>query len=192
MKTLFTMLVGIITLCLPYMHTYPFVASQMNPLEFFIIGLPAFFLSLQPNDARVEGRFISHVIKKSVPSALLMVISVAIIEIIKKTVGVFDDGVYTTMQVYTILLAGIINLYIVCRPLNKYRLILFSIASAVTLSVIAIGIFNGLNFFMYQAMKPLSTYWHHILIVLGVAIIDIPLAILLKYLCNKIKLPTKQ
>ena len=79
MKTLFTMLVGIITLCLPYMHTYPFVASQMNPLEFFVIGLPAFFLSLQPNDSRVEGRFISHVIKKSVPSALLMVISCVLV-----------------------------------------------------------------------------------------------------------------
>ena len=191
MKTFFTMLVGIITLCLPYMHTYPFVASQMNPLEFFVIGLPAFFLSLQPNDSRVEGRFISHVIKKSVPSALLMVISVAIIEIIKKTVGTFDDSVYTTMQVYTILLAGIINLYLVCRPLNKYRVILFTIATAVTLVVIVLGIFNGFGFFMYEAMMPLSTYWHHILIVVGVTILDIPLAILLRYLCNKIKIPNK-
>jgi cation-transporting ATPase E len=189
MKTLFTMLVGIITLCIPYMHTYPFVASQMNPLEFFVIGLPAFFLSLQPNDSRVEGRFISHVIKKSVPSALLMVISVAIIEVIKKTIGIFDDSVYTTMQVYTILLAGIINLYLVCKPLNKYRVVLFSIATAVTLGIIIIGIFNGLSFFMYQAMQPISTYWHHILIVLGVAIVDIPLALLLKKLCGKIKLP---
>ena len=191
MKTLFTMLVAIITLCLPYMHTYPFVASQMNPLEFFVIGLPAFFLSLQPNDSRVEGRFISHVIKKSVPSALLMVISVAIIEIIKKTIGIFSDNVYTTMQVYTVLLAGIINLYLVCRPLNKYRVVLFSLASIVTIAVIIIGIFNGLGFFMYEAMQPLSTYWHHILIVLGVGIIDIPLALLLKHLCNKIKLPVK-
>ena len=33
MKTLFTMLMGIITLCLPYMATYPFLPSQMIILE---------------------------------------------------------------------------------------------------------------------------------------------------------------
>ncbi|MBQ8427046.1 MAG: HAD-IC family P-type ATPase, partial [Clostridia bacterium] len=37
MKTIFTMLMGIITLCLPYMKTYPFVASQMIILEVFVI-----------------------------------------------------------------------------------------------------------------------------------------------------------
>ncbi len=191
MKTLFTMLVAIISLCLPYMHTYPFVASQMNPLEFFVIGLPAFFLSLQPNDSRVEGRFISHVIKKSVPSALLMVISVAIVEVIKKTVGIFDDGIYTTMQVYTVLLSGIINLYIVCRPLNKYRIVLFSVATLMVLITISIGIFSGFEFFLFYAMAPLSKYWHHILIVLGITIIDIPIAFLLQCLCKKIKIGEK-
>jgi cation-transporting ATPase E len=45
MKTIFTMFVATISLLIPYMTTYPFVASQMYPLEFLIIGMPAFFLS---------------------------------------------------------------------------------------------------------------------------------------------------
>ena len=188
MKTLFTMLMGIITLCLPYMHTYPFVASQMNPLEFFVIGIPAFFLSLQPNDSRVEGKFISYVIKKSLPSAFLMIISVLIIEIFKKALGIFDDSVYTTMQVFAILSAGIINLFFVCRPFNKYRIVLFSLATAVVLGIIVISIFAGFDFFLFEAMMPLSDYWHHILIVITVGLLDIPLALLLQYLGNKIEL----
>ena len=189
MKTLFTMLMGIITLCLPYMKTYPFVASQMILLEVFVIGLPAFALSLQPNDQRVEGRFISHVIKKSLPGALLMVISVVIIEILKNVLGTFDSEVYTTMQVYTILLSGLINLFFVCRPFTKYRLILFSVSATIIVAIILIAAFIGLSFFNFNAMMPLSTYWHHLLIVLGVCAIDFPLAILLQTLCNKIKLP---
>ena len=189
MKTLFTMLMGIITLCLPYMHTYPFVASQMIILEMLVIGLPAFFLSLQPNDARVEGNFISYVIKKSLPGALLMVISVIIIEIFKKTLGIFSDDVYTTMQVFTIFCSGIINLFFVCKPFNIFRTILFTTAAVLILAIVLLSIFVGLEFFGFIAMMPFSKYWHHVLLVALVVLIDYPLAILLQFLCNKIKLP---
>ncbi len=189
MKTLFTMFMGIITLCLPYLQTYPFVASQMIILEVFVIGLPAFVLSLQPNDSRVEGRFISHVIKKSLPGALLMVTSVVIIEIIKKTVGLFDTEIYTTMQVYTIFLSGLINLFFVCRPFTKYRTTLFTASAVIILGIITYAVFIGLPFLSFNAMTPVSTYWHHLLIVLAITVFDIPFAVLLQYITNKIKLP---
>ncbi len=51
MKTLFTMLWGIITLCLPYMETYPYKLSNMIMFEIFIIHrylfLRAFFAPLK-------------------------------------------------------------------------------------------------------------------------------------------------
>ncbi len=189
MKTLFTMLMGIITLCLPYMHTYPFVASQMIILEVLVIGLPAFFLSLQPNDARVEGKFISYVIKKSLPGAFLMVFSVIVIEIFKKSLGIFPDNVYTTMQVFTIFCSGIINLFFVCKPFNTFRTILFATVAVLILAIVIVAIVIGLDFFGFTAMMPISEYWHHILLVVSVILIDFPLAILLQYLCNKINLP---
>ncbi len=191
MKTLFTMLMGIITLCLPYMHTYPFVASQMIILEVVVIGLPAFFLSLQPNDSRVEGRFISQVIKKSLPGAFLMVISVILIEILKNVLGLFPTEVYTTMQVFAIFSSGIINLFFVCRPFNTFRIILFSVATIVIVAIIAIAMFIGLQFFNFQPMIPLSEYWHHILIIVAVILVDVPLAILLQWACGKINIKQK-
>ena len=189
MKTLFTMLMGIIMLCLPYMSTYPFVASQMIILEVFVIGLPAFALSLQPNKERVEGRFISRVIKKSLPGALLMVISVVIIEILKNTLKIFGNDIYTNMQVFTIFLSGLINLLFVCRPFTKYRLILFTASAIIVVGIVLYSAFIGLPFLNFTAMTPVAEYWHHLIIVALITIIDIPLAILLQFICNKIKLP---
>lgn len=191
MKTFFTMFMGIITLCLPYMHTYPFKASQIIILEVLVIGLPAFILSLQPNDARVEGKFVSSIIKKSLPGSLLMLISVLIIEVFKKCLGLFGDEVYTTMQVFTILCAGVINLMYVCRPFNLLRAVLFSSSAILVLLVICISMFVGLDFFGFSLMMPLSEYWHHVLIVASVILLDIPLSILLQWACSKINFDFK-
>lgn len=189
MKTIFTMIMAIISLILPYMHTYPFVASQMNPLEFFIIGIPAFFLSLQPNDSRVEGDFISFVTKKSVPSAVLMVIGVLIVEILKMTIGLNSQEIYLNMQLYVIMLVGVINLFFVCRPFNLYKTILFTIATLIVLFIIIstacylIPFLN--NFFIYVPMLPLKNYWPHLLTVVAISILSIALSIIIQKLFEK-------
>jgi len=193
MKTLFTMIMATISLILPYMTAYPFLPSQMNMLEFFVIGIPAFCLSLQPNDSRIQGKFINYVIKKSLPSALLMIFNVIVIEIIKKAWGLFDDNIYVNMQVFAILVAGVINLFIVCKPLNKYRSVLFFVSAFLVIMVILFAIFNVIpfinGFFKYTAMIPFGNYWHHILIIFGTAVIDVPLAVLLQKLFKNFNLP---
>ena len=188
MKTLFTMLMGILTLCLPYMHTYPYRLSNMIMFEVFIIGVPSFFLSFQPNDSRVEGRFISYVIKKSLPSALLMILSVAIIEICRVTFNFgFSDDIYTTMSIYVLTYAGVINLFITCMPLNKFRSIVFFANLFIVLVVTFISVGGWFEELLsLTPMLPLATYWHHMLIVLGIIIVDIPLSILLQKAFNKL------
>lgn len=195
MKTFFTMIMATISLFLPYMHTYPFVASQMNPLEFFIIGIPAFFLSLQPNDSRVEGNFISYIIKKSLPSAILMIIGVMFVEIIKNVLNISSNEIFTTMQVYIILGIGLINLFFVCKPFNIFKRILFLITSFVVLVLIILCIFNVISFFnsffVYAPMMPISSYWKHLVITFGIVMLNIPISILIQKLFDKIKLKKK-
>lgn len=195
MKTFFTMIMATISLFLPYMHTYPFVASQMNPLEFFIIGIPAFFLSLQPNDSRVEGNFISYIIKKSLPSAILMIIGVMFVEIIKNVLNISSNEIFTTMQVYIILGIGLINLFFVCKPFNIFKRILFLITSFVVLVLIILCIFNVISFFnsffVYAPMMPISSYWKHLVITFGIVLLNIPISILIQKLFDKIKLKKK-
>ncbi len=189
MKTLFTMFVGIITLCLPYMEKYPFQLPQMIMIEVLVIGLPAFFLSFQPNDSRVQGRFISYVISKSLPSAVLMVLSVIIVEIFKQSIGLFDEAVYTTMSVCSMTLAGTVSLLFTCKPFNKYRAIMFSASLLAILSVILFALTSGLGMLGLVKMIPFGIYWHHLLIVILIVMLDFPLLSLLQKLFAKIKLP---
>lgn len=186
MKTLFTMILSVIMLCLPYMKTYPFLNEHMMLLEVFIIGMPAFFLSFQANDSRVEGKFISHVFKKSLPSALLMVINVMIIEIIKKTFGTMSDDVYTTMQVIALTYSGVVSLAFICFPFNKYRTVLFCGNVFFIVLITFIAIINGLSPLSLTKLWPLSEFWKQLLIILTLTAIDFPLLALLMKIGNKI------
>lgn len=192
MKTLFTMILATATFLLPYMKTYPFELSQMNLLEIFVIGIPSFFLSMQPNDSRLEGNFLSYVLKKSLPSALLMVLSVAIIEIFYKTLGTMPIEVYRTLQLFALTFAGLISLYMICKPLNKYRLILFGFSFIVLVSVAVMTIFKGFSALNLVILSPIKEYWHHLLLLFTVILIDVPLLKLLEKLCSKIKLEIKR
>ena len=189
MKTIFTMLMATISLILPYMHTYPFVASQMNPLEFFVIGIPAFFLSLQPNDSRVEGKFISYVIKKSLPSAMLMLIGAMVVEVIKILTPNANLELYTSMQVYIILGIGVINLFFVCKPFNKYKTLLFTLSAVLVIGIIISSIFYFIpfvnDFFVYTPVV-LPENLAQIIIVFSIIILSIPISILLQLAFKKI------
>ncbi len=191
MKTVFTMLMAIIALCLPYMNAYPYKLSNMIMFEMLIIGTPSFFLSLQPNDARVEGDFITYVIKKSIPSAILLIFSVLVIEVCRMTINYYpaELGIYETMGILVLTFAGIINLFIACKPLNKFRSFIFFSSSILIFIISLLSITTPLGQILsLSAMLPLSNFWHHLLIILGVIIIDIPLALALHKLFNRINI----
>ena len=173
------------------MQAYPFKLSHMLLLEMFVIGLPSFFLSLQPNDDRVEGKFISHVFAKSLPSALLMIFSVVVVEIFKQTLGLgYSEEIYMTISASVLTFAGLISLFYICLPLNKFRsALIFPVVIIITLIIgysLIVGLPKVLE--LYQ-MMPLSDFWAGLVILFGIVLIDIPLYYLLKKLCLRIKLP---
>lgn len=194
MKTLFTMMMAIITLVLPYMKSYPYTLSNMFMFEVFIIGIPSFFLSLQPNDERVKGNFITYIVKHTIPSSLIMILSIIIVEICRINLNYYpaELKIYETMGIIAITYAGAINLYNICRPLNKFRaLVIFPCLFLVVLVTI-ISTTTGLgSLFSLSQMTPFSIYWHHILIVLVIILINVPLRILLHKLFSKINIGTK-
>lgn len=193
MKTLFTVMMGLLTLCLPYMHTYPYRLSNMIMFEVFIIGVPSFFLSFQPNDKRVEGSFIAYIIKKSLPSALLMILSVLVIEIHRLTIGTYSSDMYSTLGIYVLTFAGLINLFITCMPLNVYRSIIFFGNLLVVLAFTLISMTGAVGGFLsLLPLVPLGEHLSHLLIILAIIIIDIPLALVLQKLFNKINFARKK
>ncbi len=186
MKTLFTMLWGTITLLLPYMKTYPYNLSNMIMFEALIIGIPTFFLSFQPNDSRVEGHFISFVIKKALPSALLLVLSVLIVELFRMTTPNANKELYDTMGICVLNFAGLINLFIACHPLNKYRATIFFTSLIILLVVTCLALSGTLGGLLsLVAFLPIKDYLSNVLMIIVIGLADIPIAILLQKLFAK-------
>ncbi len=183
MKTLFTMLWGIITLCLPYMETYPYKLSNMIMFEVFIIGIPTFFLSFQPNDSRVDGHFISYVIKKSLPSALTMVLGVFIIELFRMQNPALHKEIYDSMGIYVLTFIGLINLFLACKPLNKFRSFVFFSSLAFVVLITTLSMTTDLGAYISLAkFLPLSKHYLYLIIMALVILADIPLSFLFQRL----------
>ncbi|MDE7087613.1 MAG: HAD-IC family P-type ATPase, partial [Clostridia bacterium] len=136
MKTLFTAVLAVIFIVLR--QPYLFIPSQMLLLEVCVIGIPSFFLSLQPNNSRVEGKFITHVMIRSISGAIVMLICVMAMYLTCTFGGDEFKGFQTAMCMMALTLSGLVMLYRVCQPINAFRLVLFILM--VTLSVIAMCI----------------------------------------------------
>ena len=67
-KNIFSILLAISVTLLAF--TYPIMPSQMSLISGFTIGIPGFFLALEPNSERIKGRFIETVFKNALPAAL--------------------------------------------------------------------------------------------------------------------------
>ncbi len=195
MKTCFTFLLSIIILFIPFIQTYPFVTSHMIVLEVFVIGLPSFMLSLQPNSDKVEGKFLNHVINKTLPCAFIMIFNELIILLCQGLLSAklgFAPNVYTTMGAYALTFAGAISLLSISRPLNKFRGTMYFSCLTCIIAFFVLGLLGLLSNMSYVKMVPLSNYWHHYLILLCLILIDFPLLSFIKKLLSKIQFNKKQ
>lgn len=121
MKTFFTILLSI--MCLALAISYPFTPNSVLLLEMFTIGIPSFFLALQPNKDPIRGNFLVNLIVKSIPGAILLLLNFLMCYLFDTA---FSDGThYETMASIAITFTGLILLIRVSRPLDSYRLTLF-------------------------------------------------------------------
>ena len=117
---------------------YPFITNHLYLWEIFTSGFAAFFIALEKNSEKIEGRFLANVFKKAVPAASLLLGAVLLIfglYLFQKN-GLLNLGIYSintaiAMSVITFSLLGLICLYKVCSPLNKYRSIILISAAAI-------------------------------------------------------------
>ncbi|HNJ97848.1 MAG TPA: cation-translocating P-type ATPase, partial [Ilumatobacteraceae bacterium] len=69
-KTTYSVLLSILTGV--FALAYPLRPIHLSILSWFTIGVPAFFLALEPNDQRVKEGFLRRVLGKSVPAGLVI------------------------------------------------------------------------------------------------------------------------
>jgi cation-transporting ATPase E len=136
MKTFFTALLA--TMCIILGTEYLFMTENMLLLEVCVIGIPSFFLSLQPNNRRVEGKFITHVMSRSISGAVLMFACVMAMYLTHIFNPAEFDNYYVPMCMMALTFSGLVMLYRVCQPFNGYRLILYVMMIVITIIALTV------------------------------------------------------
>ena len=117
-KNIFSFLLSIFSVC--FMINYPLEPSQISLISMFTIGVPAFFLALQPNKNIIQGHFLSNVLIKALPAGITDFLVVGALVVFGQ---VFEVGETDISTACTMLLAivGFVILYNISKPMNALR-----------------------------------------------------------------------
>ncbi|MDR3179115.1 MAG: HAD-IC family P-type ATPase [Oscillospiraceae bacterium] len=132
-KTIYSCLLAIVFLFVKM--PYPFSPIQMTLTTSLTIGIPSFFLALEPNNERVCGSFLLNIISKSVPGALAVVINVILSNLVAYYFHL-ETWSFSTISVILTTFTGFLILYNVCLPFDLPRKIIFT--SVLTCYIIAV------------------------------------------------------
>lgn len=117
-KNIFSFLLSLFSVC--FMINYPLEPSQISLISMFTIGVPAFFLALQPNKNIIQGHFLSNVLIKALPAGITDFLVVGALVVFGQ---VFEVGETDISTACTMLLAivGFVILYNISKPINALR-----------------------------------------------------------------------
>ena len=156
MKTLFTILLCIITLIIN--QPYPFSPKNITLLGAFVIGVPSFLLTFEPNDKLIQGNFIPQVLKKSIPRMAILLISVIISLYTIPNMTVLEAE---AIPMLALTIAGFINLVWLCiKPFTWYRFFIMVLSLILITGAFCIfpKIFTSSSFADISAFNPIVWY----------------------------------
>lgn len=117
-KNIFSFLLSLISVV--FMFTYPLEPSQISLISMFTIGVPAFFLALEPNKNRIKGHFLTNMFLKALPAAVTDALAVGALVIFGRTFGV-DSTDISTAATMLLAIVGFMILYKISAPMNILR-----------------------------------------------------------------------
>ena len=161
-KTTYSVILSIFTGVFAF--AYPLRPIHLSILSWFTIGVPAFFLALEPNDQRVSGGFLRRVLGKAVPAGVVIAISTMGIFAIAQLDSSIDADHARTLAVMVAGSVALENLYRVARPLNAMRTALVATMAALF----------GLAFVMPWSRDlfelPLTELWAHLVAIVFIVV----------------------
>jgi cation-transporting ATPase E len=127
-KNIFSL--GLSLLSLLTSWPYPLEPQHLSVISALTIGVPSFFLAMEPNYERVQGRFLTGVLRRAFPGGLTNIFAVLAAQAF---MAAFNLPLEQISTVCTAILAvvGMLVLFQVCKPFDKFRkLIWFAMAAA--------------------------------------------------------------
>ena len=118
-KTAYSVVLSVITGIVAV--AYPLRPIHLSILSWFTIGLPAFFLALEPNHDRVNDGFLRRVLGRAVPAGIIIAAVTMTVFAIAQLDTSIDADHARTVAVMVAGAVALMNLYRVARPLNRLR-----------------------------------------------------------------------
>ncbi len=122
-KNIFSLLLAIFSMIA--VNAYPMKPSQISLIAMFTIGIPAFFLSLEPNKSLIKGKFLTNVFSKAAPAGITDFLIVSGLVIFCGVFNVDDDCVSTACTVL-VSIVGFMILYRIMKPMTVWHWILLA------------------------------------------------------------------
>ena len=150
-KTIYSVLLCVIFILLE--RAYPFIPIQLSWISSTAIGIPSFILALEHTESVNSDGFLQHVLRIALPSAVTMVLSLLVIQVLSGFWGMEE----TMTATFNMLVGGAVSMMVVvkvCQPVNWLRGILSTVVIAIFCAgVLAVPGFLGIySVFRWEMM----------------------------------------
>ena len=136
-KNIFSLGLSLITLFTDW--PYPLMPLHLSVISALTIGVPSFFLAMEPNYERFSGHFLRGVLRRAFPGGLTNIFVVLMAQGFR---AVFDLSAGQTATICAALLGtvGLLVLFQTCKPFDRFRQIIWlcmAVALIICFSVLA-------------------------------------------------------
>ncbi|MDR3216136.1 MAG: HAD-IC family P-type ATPase [Clostridiaceae bacterium] len=124
-KTLYALLLAVLFI-IPWVGEYPYEPIHMTFLGSFTIGIPSFLLAFWPNSDRITGRFTDETAARSLPAALAILLSIAIVQLARGALNLtVNEAAAVSLVIMSVISFSV--LFRVCLPFNILRMVMFAV-----------------------------------------------------------------
>ncbi len=157
-KTTYAFILAVIFVVITHMP-YPFENIQISLIGGITIGVPSFFLALEPNKNRIKNNFLFNVLKTAIPTGILTVAGMLVTAFICRHNLALSQTEISTATSYIAMIMGIIVVFDICGKLNLWK-------SVLVLGLIGLAVAALLVIPEFLSFVPLSAgAWEVIIIV---------------------------
>ena len=139
-KNIFSLFLSVISLFTDW--PYPLQPMHLTVISALTIGIPSFFLAMEPNYDRVRGHFLRGVLRRAFPGGLTNVFAVLVCQAYMSVFALTAESI-TTVCAGILGVVGMMVLFQVCKPFDRFRKVIWA-AMAVGL----VGVFTVLGQFL--------------------------------------------
>ena len=126
-KNIFSLFLSVISFFTNW--PYPIQPLHLSVISALTIGVPSFFLAMEPNYERVRGNFLVGVLRRAFPGGIT---NIFVVLAAQAFMAVFGMTLEQTSTVCAAILGvvGLLVLYQVCRPMGKFRRLIWWLMAA--------------------------------------------------------------